>query len=89
MPVSCFPLLWSGDTAEASESPEAGGLAPRGQQDDVPEPGRVLRAGAAEPAAGRLVPQQPGLHRLGGAGQRPALQEAHRGPALPPSALAR
>lgn len=82
-------LVSPDDAAEAPGPPQAGGVPPGSEQDDVPEPGGVLRPGATEPAAGRLVPQQQGLHRLGGAGQRAALQEAHRGAALPAAAVAR
>lgn len=86
MPFACVCV--SDDTAEASRPPEISSLLPGSEQDDVPEPGGVFRPGAAQPAAGRHVPHQQGFHRLGGAGQRAALQKAHRGPALPAPAMA-
>ncbi len=77
------------DTAEASWPPKVGGILPGSEQDDVSEPGGVFRPGAAQPAPGGVLPHQPSLHRLRGAGQRAALQKTHRSPALPAPALAR
>lgn len=77
------------DPEETSWPPEARRLLPGRQQDDLSEPGGVFRPRVAKPASGGVVSHQPRLHRLRGAGQCPALQEAHRGPALPAAAVAR
>ena len=85
----CVCVCATGDTAEASRPPKVGGVLPGSEQDDVSEPGGVFRPGAAQPAPGGVLPHQPSLHRLRGAGQRAALQKTHRSPALPAPALAR
>lgn len=50
--VSVTPV----DPAEAAGPPEAGGVTPRHQQDDVSEPGSVLRPRAAQPTPGGQLP---------------------------------
>lgn len=85
----CVCVCALDDSAEASQPPQISSVLPGSEQDDVSEPGSVFRPRAAQPASGGVLPHQSSLHRLRGAGQRAALQETHRSPALPAPALAR